>query len=435
MNEVAKIHLASQAFTISVDAHRELKAYLEAISKQIKDKEVVNEIELRMSELLTERGISSEKVILPKDIEYLKSQLGSPSDFKDDDEEEIDANAPSDNNKHLFRDTDNAIIAGVAAGLSKYFGIDVLLIRLLFIIFTFITVGWGILLYILLWLLVPEAKTSSERLQMAGKAVTVESLKEIVEQADIKGAARRVNGRVSGPINSIFRIILKIIGIGFVASGLGIVFGIITAETYYLVRGNDWIKNNIFPIGLTEHLLLDITLVVLALIAIFIILFGIAIYRRKWPIKTWVTGVLAGLIFIGLAVGGALTADVYPNVRNAYQANTHTTVRTLSSFSNVNMDGLDFGTTNFVYSSKYSIAFNYYGHPNLNSIKTSVNNNTLLIDTTNFNWRRNCSTVCFPVSYRLNITVYTPNALQLENQQIPMPPFPPVISPKPFSNN
>jgi len=77
MNSVQSIHLGRQPFNISVEAHRSLKNYLAGIEKQIGDSEVVGEVELRMSELLTERGISGEKVILPKDVDYLKQQLGS----------------------------------------------------------------------------------------------------------------------------------------------------------------------------------------------------------------------------------------------------------------------------------------------------------------------------------------------------------------------
>src|SRR6266404_410644 len=209
MNEVTKIHLGRQAFTISAAAHKALRSYLDAIEKQVGDKDVVEEVELRMAELLTERGIKGEKVVLMKDIDFLKEHLGNPKDFKEDGDE-VASEEPS--TKRLFRDTDNGMIAGVAGGLAKYFGVDVLLIRILFVIGT-IAWGGGILLYIVLWLLVPEAKTSSERLQMAGKPVTVDSLKEVVERADVKGAAHRANNSIAGPINSFFGFVLKIVGI------------------------------------------------------------------------------------------------------------------------------------------------------------------------------------------------------------------------------
>ncbi len=168
MNEVSNIHLGRQAFTISIDAHKKLKNYLEAIEKQVGDKDVMEEIELRMAELLTEHGINADKVVLPKDVDFLMEQLGNPKDFKEEDETSSPTSKKTES-KRLFRDTDNAMIAGVASGLAQYFGLDVILIRILFVVATIITFGWAILLYIVLWVLVPEVKTSSDRLQMAGR--------------------------------------------------------------------------------------------------------------------------------------------------------------------------------------------------------------------------------------------------------------------------
>lgn len=432
MNEVTKIHLGRQAFTISVDAQHELETYITAVSRQVKDKEVVDEIELRMSELLTERGITTSKVVLRSDVDYLKKQLGNPTDFTDDDQAAETEQLGEPESKRLFRDTDNAMIGGIAAGLAAYFGVDVWLVRLVFIVLAFGTVGWAILIYILLWLLIPEAKTSSDRLRMAGRPVNVKSLKEVVDQADVKGAAHRVNSAVAGPINRIFSLVLKLVGAAFAALGLGGLFGLIAGETYFLARGSAWAKDNIFPVGLREHLLLDISISVAALISVFLILFGIAIYRRKWPIKTWITGVLAGLVFIGLAVGGALAADVYPGVRDRYNANVHTTTYSVKPFTAINTDNSDVNV-NLQTSNKYYVALSYYDHPNLSAVKTIVTNGTLVIDTSQLNEDRNCQTLCIPKTYNLSVTIYSPNAADLENQDNNMPPMPP-FPPKPFVN-
>jgi phage shock protein PspC (stress-responsive transcriptional regulator) len=425
MNEVTKIHLGRQAFTISVDAHHELRSYLDAIKKQVEDKDVVDEIELRMAELLAEHGLNANKVILPGDVDFLKEQLGNPNDFKDDEDGIHSASDKPADSKRLFRDTENGMIAGVAAGLAQYFGVDVLLIRILFVIAVFVTFGWGILLYIVLWLLVPEAKTSSERLQMAGKPVNVDSLKEIVERADIKGAAHRANASLVGPINTLFRFILKLVGLFFVLSGLSVLFGLIAAEIYILVNRVAWAQYNIFPVGLREHLLLDIAMAVAGLIALFLVFFGIAMFRRKWPIRSWVTGILVGLIFIGLAIGGALAGSVNTNIRDRYNANVHTSIRTLTPFTALNITG-PVDDINYQYSNTYSVSLSYYGHPDLAEVKTIVQNKTLNIDSTQFNWRRNCQVICIPDSYNLNITIYAPDAYQLANQLGSVPIKPPV---------
>lgn len=429
MNEITKIHLGRQAFTISLDAHHKLKSYLSAITKQVEDKEIVNEVEIRMAELLTERGIGGNKVVLADDVDFLIQQLGSPDEFRENDSEPGLATSESVTGKRLFRDPGNAMVAGVAAGLSQYLGLDVLLVRLLFVLLVLITFGWGILLYILLWLLVPEVRTSSDRLQMAGKPVTVEGLKEVISHADVKGTAQRAHKNLAEPINKMFSLFLKVVGLAFVLLGLTALFGLIAGETYFLTNSGTWLQNNIFPVGFREQLVLHIAAGMAALIALFTILLGIAIFRRKWPIRTWVTGVLIGLLLIGLAAGGALAANVYPNVRDRYNANTHTVLRSVAPFTSVS--GLAIGTDsiNYQQSNKYYVALNYYGHPNLSAIKTTVNKGALLLDTSRFDWQRNCATLCFPKSYHLVITVYSPNAFQLENQDLMAPPIPPMPKP------
>lgn len=414
MNEVTKVHLGRQAFTISVAAQKELRAYLDAIAKQVDDAGVADEVELRMAELLSERGVAGDKVILPADIKYLKKQLGDPKDFKEDGESDIQS---AGGGKRLFRDTDNAWIAGVAAGLGAYLGIDALLIRVLFVLGTF---AWGgsILLYIALWLLVPEAKTSSDRLQMAGKPITVDSLKEAVERADVKGAAHRAGGTLAQPagqvrdgINSIFKLLVKIAGVGLTLSGLAMLVGLAFAGTYVLVHGNI-VYDNLFPVGIKEHVLIYLAVFVAAMAAIFIILFGMAVFRRKWPLRGWLTGVLIGLTLIGAVGTGALAADVVPTVRDRYNSHLHTVVRPLKPFSSVDATGDGF-VLNFENSDKYSASLKYFDNANAGAIKTDVKSGVLYIDSTGFNWHRVCDQWCIPDTYNMQITVYSPSVPQL----------------------
>ena len=408
MNEVTKIHLGRQAFAISNEAHKELRDYLDAIKRHVSDEDVVSEVELRMAELLGEHGVSGDKVILPADVQFLKEQLGDPKDFAEEDSEEQTAEPVQ--SKRLFRDTDNAMLAGVAAGLANYFGIDALLVRLLFVIATFAG-GWGILIYIVLWILVPEAKSPSDRLQMQGKPVTVDSLRSIVENADVKGAAQRGGNVLADIINTVFKVILRIMGVAFIAIGVGILIGMIGAVVYSLVHGGSLVQNNLFPVGFKEHILLYTAAATAGLIAVFIVLFGLSIFRRKWPIPTWITGVLIGLILIGLPVGGALTADVAPQVRSTYNANEHTTVRNMQPFSAVDLTNVnDNADINIETASTYSVSLYYYGHPDLGNIKTTVSHGTLYINTQEYNQNRDCQAICIPNNYNLTITIYTPKS-------------------------
>ena len=158
---------------------------------------------------------------------------------------------------------------------------------------------------------------------------------------------------------------------------------------------------------------------VAALVATFVILFGIAIFRRRWPIGNWVTGTLLGITLVGMTISGALGATVYPNVRDAYNANTHTTIRELNQFNSVNTSNDDIWDTNYTYASNYYVTINYFGRPNLSTINTSVNNKVLNISTTQFDWQRDCPILCVPNSYNLSITVHSPNFAVLENESNP----------------
>jgi phage shock protein PspC (stress-responsive transcriptional regulator) len=406
MNEVTKIHLGRQAFNISVAAHKALRSYLDGITEQVADKDVAEEVELRMAELLFERGVIGEKVILVKDVDYLKKQLGNPKDFKENADDE--SPQPEPDTKRLFRDTDNAMLAGVSAGLASYFGVDVLIIRVLFVIAA-ITAGWGILLYIALWLLVPEAKTSSERLQMAGKPVTVDSLKEVVERADVKGAAARANRTISGPINRFFSLLLKSIGIIFILTGLAAIFGLVAGATYLVLHSGNLLQGNLFPIGFREHLLLNLGIAVAALIAVFIVLFGMAIFKRKWPIRNWITGILVGLLFIGLAAGGALAADTVPHVRDRYKANLHAVTHSLQPFSSAIIIGND-ADIRFEPGDSYSVSIRSYGNTDISKIKTIESGGKLTVDTTGFDWHDHCgAAVCLPNDFDAQVTVTSPN--------------------------
>lgn len=412
MNEVTQIHLGRQAFTISVAAHRELRTYLDAISKQVGDADVTDEVELRMAELLIEHGVTGDKVVLPADIDYLKQQLGDPKEFGES-EDAAPSATKATSDRRLFRDPQNAWVAGVAAGIGAYFGIDVLLVRIVFILGTF---AWGgsILVYIALWLLVPEAKSSSDRLQMAGKPVTVDSLKEVVERADVKGAARRTSDTLGGPaaqardiVNTIFRLVVKIIGVGMVLFGLMLLVTLAFGGTYLLVHGNI-IAGNLFPVDYREHLLVYLVTFLGVMVSLFIVLFGMAIFRRKWPIHAWLTGVLAGLTIIVMVGAGALAADTAPKVRDRYNAHLQTTVRQLPAFTSIATQG-DGVTVNFNTSDTYSVSLKYFEGADATAVKTTVQNGVLTIDSSSFDWHRNCSRICIPDTYDMVVTVNSPN--------------------------
>lgn len=407
MNEVTRIHLGRQPFTIAVDANHQLKQYLKAIEHKVGDKDVVNEVELRMSELLLERGVTEGKVVIPEDIDYLQQQLGAPEDF---DETAGPAGAASDepNTRRLFRDTDNALIAGVAAGLANYFGLDVVLMRIAFVVLTIISAGTGIIVYLLLWLVVPPAVSTSEKLQMQGKPVTLEALKDSVSRADVAGTARRINSRLLTIIDTLFRVLVRIIGLGFIAASVAIVAFVGLVSTYMRLHGGKLIQENLFPVGFREHLLLNIGLGMAVIIALFLAIIGIASFRHKWPVRGWITAILVGLFLLGGVVGGALAGDVAPRVRDRYQATLHTTaIKNVTAFDRVVTTGpLDL---TYISSPDYGVNLHYSGNPNLSEVKFNVRNNTLYIDSTALSSDDHCTMLCLYPRYDMTADIYAPN--------------------------
>lgn len=175
MDKITRIHLAKVPYEIGINAETSLKKYLEAIRRELDPDmadEIMADIEVRITEILSDRKIAKNDVITVKDIDAIREQLGSPEQFTGSEiEDEPHYNEP----KKLLRDPDGAYVGGVASGMGAYFAIDPIFVRLFFIILTFFW-GFGIFLYILLWLLVPAAKTSSDKLMMRGEPVTAAAL-------------------------------------------------------------------------------------------------------------------------------------------------------------------------------------------------------------------------------------------------------------------
>lgn len=410
MNEVTRIHLGREAFTIAVEAHKSLKAYLADIEKKVHDKEVVSEVELRMSELLLERGVTGEKVVLAEDVQYLKEQLGDPDDFSDDDKETSEETSKSEDktSRKFFRNTDTAIIAGVASGLASYSGLDVTIIRLLFVVAAIFGSGLGIVIYLVLWLVMPPAETASEKLQMQGKPVTLEALKESVHRADINGAAHRINNRVLPVINGLFRLTVRLTGFGFIVAGLATLSAVSILKIYMLLHHNQLFQENLFPIGAREQWLLAILMSLSAIIAVFMILTGISALKRKWPVRGWVTGILLGIFLVGSVASIALAADAAPRIRERYETTVHTTaVKNIHSFSKVDTAG-DIDVA-YISSPSYAVNIHYAGNPDLSKIKINVSGDTLHVDSTALDALKHCTMLCIFPRYNMTVQIYAPN--------------------------
>ncbi|HEX7963091.1 MAG TPA: PspC domain-containing protein [Candidatus Saccharimonadales bacterium] len=394
MNEITHIHLGRQPFTIAVDAHRVLRAYLAAIEHHSgKHADVMEEVELRMAELLTERGITGEKVVLLDDVEYLKQQLGEPSEFTEDEKEGKPHDEVEQGGRRLFRDTEHGMIAGVASGLAAYFGIDPLIVRLIFVLLLF-SGGAGILVYVLLWLLVPPARSGSDRLQMSGKAVTVENIKDAIAQADVAGTAHRTTHTVALAGGILGKIILGVVGVCLITWGVCVLLADATVLTFGLAHGLQLGGKDIFPVGTREQAAVVGGFVTVLVIGLLGILGGRAMIRRKWGVPGWALAALAALFIAGGAVGTAASLAAVPDVRNRYQSVTHSEWRSMPAFTtaHMNMNNVNFG---FVSDNHYGVEIRTIGNVDTHGISAKVVKGQLYVDTDGFHpGGSNCFFVC-----------------------------------------
>lgn len=183
MKKTLSIHLGRQLFTIEEDAFDRLKQYLVKLERSLEAEtgasDILEDIEMRCAELLHGYLGETRKVVVLSDIEKAISSLGEPEEIREEadlhDHEKARNNqqtsGQTDGQKRLYRDTENSTVAGVCSGLAAYFQVDPVLIKIIFVLFGFM--GFGVGLYIILWIVIPNAKTPSERLQMRGKPVTV----------------------------------------------------------------------------------------------------------------------------------------------------------------------------------------------------------------------------------------------------------------------
>lgn len=219
MEKTIQIFIASTSFLCTEEAFSALSSYLERLKAHFETEpdrdEIIGDIELRIAEKLLEQN---HPLIQIADVSTVIAEVGDISQI-DDAAEEPSREARAE--KRLYRDTDTAVIAGVAGGIAAYFGVSPIFMRLLFLVSLFFG-GTGFFIYIMLWIVIPEAKTSAQKLQMHGKPVTFESIgttvKTRIAESEQNGAFRRVS-------SFSYSIVSKTLSFGAKALGIFIAFG------------------------------------------------------------------------------------------------------------------------------------------------------------------------------------------------------------------
>ena len=182
MNKTISISLAGFSFIIEEQAYEKLNAYLQALRNSLeKDEadEVMYDIEIRIAEIFRE-NLDKREVVNSDDVEKVIAQIGTPEAIEGQNEENAGQETSQEKTrKELFRDMKRGKIAGVCAGLAQYFGMDISLMRIIWILVFIFTVGFvSVVAYVILWIVLPEAETASDFLKMQGKPINFDSLKE-----------------------------------------------------------------------------------------------------------------------------------------------------------------------------------------------------------------------------------------------------------------
>lgn len=244
MKTTENISLGGLAFTIEADAYAELNKYIEEISGCFRNdpcgNEIVEDIEVRISELLKEKCSEGTVVSLAM-VEDIKTRIGDPKELGEQESETTAEDPQSDESqkqaresfrdRRVYRDMDNRMLGGVCAGLGEYFNLDKVIFRVLFLIFFvlgFIDGDQGLFMisfvaYLILWIAIPAARTVEQKCEMRRKPINLEGFKskENRFEREVKEAVESPAGRTLG------RILLTAIGIILLAIGMGGLFSMI----------------------------------------------------------------------------------------------------------------------------------------------------------------------------------------------------------------
>ena len=303
MNKTISINLGGMFFHIDEDAYQKLSRYFDAVKRSLSPdgrEEIMKDIESRIAELFQERIQNEKQVVSLVEIDAVIGIMGQPEDYKIDEEaaQSIDYSIPS-KAKKLYRDKENSIIGGVASGFGHYLNIDPVWIRLLFVIIVVAGFGSPILIYLILLVIIPVAKTTSQKLEMKGEPITISNIERKVKEGidDIAEKFNKIDSQkfsentrqgihktstsIGKLFTTLFGLFTKIIGGIIVLFSSIALIGFCVASVFMIFSANmpdNFILNHIkTPIGLETPIWIQgiLMLLVFGIPFFFILLLGL----------------------------------------------------------------------------------------------------------------------------------------------------------------
>jgi phage shock protein PspC (stress-responsive transcriptional regulator) len=201
MKKTFTINISGTVFHIEEDAYEVLQKYMVNLKNHFgssdEGKEILADIESRIAEIFIEKSESKQAVVTIEMVNEAISIMGSPEDFNDEEEgeseEQTQGTEEAKRKRRLYRDPEHRVIGGVCGGLGAYFNMDPVVLRIIFVVLLFITSGAAFLAYIILWIAVPKAKNTAQRLEMRGQEATVKNIEKSIKEEvnDVKESFKK----------------------------------------------------------------------------------------------------------------------------------------------------------------------------------------------------------------------------------------------------
>lgn len=199
MKKTFTINISGNVFHIEEDAFDKLQAYLlvlnQYFSTQNGGQEIISDIESRIAELFREKINEQQESVTAEWVDEVMRKMGKPEDFMGEEELQNAQIKGERIKKRLYRDTENRVLGGVCSGLSVYINIDPVILRILFILLVFAGAGISVIIYLILWVVVPKATTTSQRLEMKGEEPTITNIQKTIQEEvkEVKKSFARIN--------------------------------------------------------------------------------------------------------------------------------------------------------------------------------------------------------------------------------------------------
>lgn len=254
MKKTMTVNLNGMVFHIDEDAYDMLGNYLADVRRHFSSEEspeIMNDIEARIAELFTERMRDGRNVINTADVEAVIAVLGKPNEFGDSDAETEETRQQSRASRRkvrrFYRDPEGALLGGVAAGFAAYVNLDVTLVRILMILLVIIGFGWFIPIYLIIWLITPEAKNAAQRLEMQGEEPTLENIRNYVNSAQFRESAEKMGGRLWSVCRGLLKACFVLVGIVLLLVCIAALVGTVAIVVMTLVTGGAAVADALIP--------------------------------------------------------------------------------------------------------------------------------------------------------------------------------------------